>query len=337
MCPPFNRIPHIPHPNIRSAIHSVYRRMVACNFFSISTPKNALLIPGSFNTLNLCAHIKPKYKLAVTNRKGETATLSMAVNTSTIRSADESRRSLLFALATQAASQSQRFIQDLVSETFNYISPSTRFEARSLEETLMTVPNLETVQFKVLRREKEYEIREVKSFYVAETTMPGNTGFDFYGSSQGFNTLAAYLFGKNTKSEEMKMTTPVFAQKTQIDGEKMDMTTPVITKQEQDQGKWQMSFVMPSKYGENLPVPNDPSVRIRRIPEKVVAVIVFSGFVTDDEVQRRESQLRAALSKDPLVHIKENATAEVAQYNPPFTPPFMRRNEVILEVELKQD
>jgi hypothetical protein len=206
-----------------------------------------------------------------------------------------------------------------------------------LEEALMAVPDLETVPFKILRREEDYEIREVQSYYVAEATMPGNTGFDFYGSSQAFNVLAAYLFGKNKKREEMEMTTPVFVQKTQTDGEKMDMTTPVVTKQERDQGKWKMSFVLPSKYGEDLPLPDDSSVRIKLIQEKIVAVATFSGFVTDKEVRARESKLRAAVSKDPQVHVKEGASVEIAQYNPPFTLPFMRRNELSLEVEWNKD
>ncbi|KAH9302806.1 hypothetical protein KI387_014389 [Taxus chinensis] len=290
--------------------------MATGNVFSTSVLNHGFGSPASSNTLNSCTHLELKIKPVAAKSKGFIPTIIMATSSnnssSRIVSADESRLSLLFALATQAASQSQRLIQDLVSETFKYISPR-RFEARSLEEALMAVPDLETVPFKVLRREKDYEIREVQAFYVAETTMPGKTGFDFYGSSQGFNALAAYLFGKNKKNEEMEMTTPVFVQKAQIDGEKMEMTTPVITKQEQDQGKWQMSFVMPSKYGANLPIPSDPSIRIKKITEKVVAVIAFSGFVTDEEVQRRESQLRAALSKDPQVHVKENATVEVAQ------------------------
>lgn len=280
----------------------------------------------------------PKLK-PVLERNGFISTMNMTSNTSTprrIASADQLRYSLLFALASQAASQTQRFARELASETLKYINPR-RFEARSLEEALMAVPDLETVPFKVLRREGDYEIREVKSYYVAEATMPGNTGFDFYGSSQAFNVLAEYLFGKNTKREEMKMTTPVFVQKTQTDGEKMDMTTPVFTKQDQDQGKWQMSFVMPSKYGADLPLPNDSSVRIKRIPEKIVAVVAFSGFVTDKEVRDRESKLRAAVSKDPQVDVKESASVEIAQYSPPFTLPFMRRNELSLEVEWNKD
>ncbi|XP_010271648.1 PREDICTED: heme-binding-like protein At3g10130, chloroplastic [Nelumbo nucifera] len=248
----------------------------------------------------------------------------------------DARVSLVLALATQAFSLSQRILVDLADETAKYVFPK-RFESRNLEEALMTVPDLETVKFNVLKRTDEYEIREVEPYFVAETTMPGKTGFDFSGSSQSFNILAEYLFGKNTVSEKMEMTTPVFTQKTQSGGEKMEMTTPVITRQSEDQGKWQMSFLMPSKYGANLPLPKDSSVRIKEVPRKIVAVAAFSGFVTDDEVKQRESKLRDALRNDGQFQVKEDALVEVAQYNPPFTLPFNRRNEISLEVKKKDE
>ncbi|KAL0333480.1 UNVERIFIED_CONTAM: Heme-binding-like protein, chloroplastic [Sesamum angustifolium] len=140
-------------------------------------------------------------------------------------SAVESRVSLVLALAAQTSSLSQRFLMELANETAKYVFPSRRFESRSLEESLMSVPDLETVEFKVLSRNDQYEIREVESYYIAETTMPGKYGFDFAGASQSFNVLAEYLFGKNTREKQMEMTTPVFTRRIKSDGEKMDMTT----------------------------------------------------------------------------------------------------------------
>lgn len=201
----------------------------------------------------------------------------------------------------------------------------------------MSVPDLETVKFKVLSRNDKYEIREVEPYFIAETRMPGKNGFDLNGASQSFNVLAEYLFGKNTAKEKIEMTTPVLTRKTQSNGEKMEMTTPVITKRLEDEDKWQMSFVMPSKYGSNLPLPKDSSVNIREVPRKIVAVVAFSGFVTDDEVKSRESSLRSALKNDNQFQVKGGASVEVAQYNPPFTLPFTRRNEIALEVERKRE
>ncbi|XP_038702235.1 heme-binding-like protein At3g10130, chloroplastic [Tripterygium wilfordii] len=110
-----------------------------------------------------------------------------------VMSAFEVRVSLVFALASQASSLSQRILVDVASETAKYVFPK-RFENRNLEEALMAVPDLETVEYKVLSRRDEYEIREVEPYYIAETTMPGKTGFDFNGASQSFNVLAEYLF-----------------------------------------------------------------------------------------------------------------------------------------------
>ncbi|GAA0139022.1 hypothetical protein LIER_00653 [Lithospermum erythrorhizon] len=253
----------------------------------------------------------------------------------TTMSSFEANVSLVFALASQTSALSQRVLMDLANETAKYVFPRRRFESRNLEEALMSVPELETVNFKILSRNDLYEIREVEPYMIAETAMPSKDGFDFYGASQSFNVLAEYLFGKNTKKEKMDMTTPVITSRSQSDGVKMEMTTPVITKRVEDQDKWRMSFVMPSKYGSDLPLPKDSSVVIREVPKKIVAVIAFSGFVTDEEVKRRETKLRDALKYDSQFRVKEGASVEVSQYNPPFTLPFNRRNEIALEVEQK--
>ncbi|KAK3228800.1 hypothetical protein Dsin_000681 [Dipteronia sinensis] len=76
-----------------------------------------------------------------------------------------------------------------------------------------------------------------------------------------------------------------------------------------------MSFVMPAKYGADLPLPKDPSVRIKEVPGKVVAAVAISesGFVTDEEVKRRELKLRNALKDDKQFQVKRCASVEVAQ------------------------
>ncbi|XP_042041679.1 heme-binding-like protein At3g10130, chloroplastic [Salvia splendens] len=165
---------------------------------------------------------------------------SMAKTNDTTRRAAtsplEARVSLVLALAAQTSSLSQRLLMDLATETARYVFPSRRFESRNLEEELMSVPDIETVEFKVLKRNDQYEIREVESYFIAETTMPGKYGFDFAGASRSFNVLAEYLFGKNTKEKSMEMTTPVFTRqvRSEAEGEKMDMTTPVITRRVED-------------------------------------------------------------------------------------------------------
>ncbi|RCV06662.1 hypothetical protein SETIT_1G180900v2 [Setaria italica] len=266
-------------------------------------------------------------------RRGARPPRTVAVAAGARTNGAEARASLVLALISQALAASQRRAADLAAEAAKYAFPSRRFEPRTLEEALMSVPDLETVPFRVLKREADYEIREVESYFVAETTMPGRSGLDFNGSSQSFNVLASYLFGKNTASEQMEMTTPVFTRKGEPSSETMEMTTPVITKKSAGENKWKMSFVMPAKYGSNLPRPKDPSVTIKEVPSKIVAVAAFSGLVTDDDISQRESKLRESLQKDAEFRVKHDSAVEVAQYNPPFTLPFTRRNEIALEVE----
>ncbi|XVF76199.1 hypothetical protein PTKIN_Ptkin13bG0247600 [Pterospermum kingtungense] len=273
-----------------------------------SLPKTLMISSAQSPNINR-ASLNIAKSMAATDR---TATTTVAPPRRRTMSAFEARISLVFALASQASSVSQRLLMDLASETAKYVFPK-RFESRNLEEALMAVPDLETVKFKVLTSTNQYEIREVEPYFIAETTMPGKTGFDFNGASQSFNVLAEYLFGKNTSKEKMEMTTPVFTRRNQSDGERMEMTTPVITKQVENQEKWQMSFVMPSKYGSDLPLPKDPSVRIKEVPRKVVAVVAFSGFVTDEEVKQRELKLRDALENDRKFKVKKGASVEVAQ------------------------
>ncbi|KAG5583104.1 hypothetical protein H5410_053731 [Solanum commersonii] len=156
---------------------------------------------------------------------------SMAVNRSSSApaqrrngmSALEARISLVIALASQTSSLSQKLLTELANETAKYVFPKRIFESRNLEEALMSGH---------VNRYKR-DILQILPYFVAEATMPGKSGFDLNGASQSFNTLAEYLFGKNTKKESMVMTTPVITRRTQSDGEKMEMTTPVITKRVQ--------------------------------------------------------------------------------------------------------
>nr|XP_043621616.1 heme-binding-like protein At3g10130, chloroplastic isoform X1 [Erigeron canadensis] len=293
--------------------------------------------PSSYSTVTLISKSittqpPPPPPSVIVSRTKTTTTSNNSI------SAFETRLSLVFALASQTNSLSQRrkFLANLATETAKYVFPK-RFESRNLEEALMSVPDLETVKYKVLRRNDQYEIRQLEPYFVAETTMPGKYGFDLNGSSQSFNVLAEYLFGKNTANEAMEMTTPVVTRRDKSGGETMDMTTPVITKKMEDEEKWKMSFIMPSKYGSNLPLPKNSAVTIKEVPGRIVAVVAFSGFVSDEDVMRRESTLRNTLKNDSQFKVKSGASVEVAQYNPPFTLPFARRNEISLEVERKQE
>jgi DNA gyrase inhibitor GyrI len=97
---------------------------------------------------------------------------------------------------------------------------------------------------------------------------------------------------------------------------------------EKRNGNWRMHFVMPSQYTLNtLPTPNNPNVTLREIPASRYAVIKFSWFAGEAKVAKKTAELMAWLAKK---NIKPTGKPELARYNPPWTPPFLRRNEVMV-------
>lgn len=182
---------------------------------------------------------------------------------------------------------------------------------------------IEKPKYEVLRSIEsdgnDIEIRAYAPMLIAETVVEAETLSE--ASSEGFRRLAGFIFGGNRTRESVDMTAPV-------QSEKMDMTSPVGTIGEA--GRYTISFVMPSKYtAATLPIPNDPRVQIREIPARKVAALVFSGFWSSKNFARHTEALKAYLRSEAVETIGE---AQVARYNMPITPWFLRRNEVLVEI-----
>lgn len=181
---------------------------------------------------------------------------------------------------------------------------------------------VETLSYTVLSSDKEYEIRELPEHIIAETTISGN--FDD-ASGEAFNILAGYIFGKNKKKQSISMTSPVI----ENEYEKIAMTAPVV---EQDSVANQkvFSFVMPAEYTmETLPEPLNKRITIKKVESKKIAVLTFSGFYSENKINEKKQLLKQYLDRDGL----EYSTISWAGYNPPWTPPFMRRLEVWAELK----
>ncbi len=198
---------------------------------------------------------------------------------------------------------------------------------------VVSVAGIETPAYSVVRETDAYEIRQYESYIAAEVTMEGDYKRSMNG---GFRTLADYIFGNNTapegdgasESESIAMTAPVMERKSE--SEKIAMTAPVV-EQTTEEGARVVSFVMPSKYTmETLPKPNNPDVRIVEVPAKQFAVIKFSGTVSSRKAIARKQSLLDLLKRDKIETVGEPM---LAQYNPPWTPPPMRRNEVLIELK----
>ncbi|XP_058767648.1 uncharacterized protein LOC131641359 [Vicia villosa] len=167
-------------------------------------------------------------------------------------------------------------------------------------------PELESPKYQILKRTRNYEVRQYDPFVVVETNgdkLSGNTGF---------NDVAGYIFGKNSTAEKIPMTTPVFTQA--ID--------PNLS-------KVSIQIVLPSdKETKSLPNPNQETISVRKVEGGIAAVIKFSGKPTEDVVLEKEKILRSNIIKDGL---KPKAGCLLARYNDPGrTWNFIMRNEVLI-------
>jgi hypothetical protein len=183
------------------------------------------------------------------------------------------------------------------------------------------VSKVEHSDYKVTERSGNIELRDYAPMIVAEAEVEGERR---EAINKGFRIIADYIFGNNTASQKVAMTAPV----TQQGSEKIAMTAPVT--QQGDGKTWRVRFVMPSKYTmETLPKPNNSAVALKEIPAKRVAAIRFSGFNTNDNLNRHAEELNDFLSEQNLTPL---SPPTYAFYNPPWTLPFLRRNEVLVEI-----
>lgn len=182
--------------------------------------------------------------------------------------------------------------------------------------------DVETSDYEVVKSQDAIEIRQYDPMLIAEVQMIGKRE-DAIGD--GFRLLADYIFGNNIANQDISMTTPVQHQ----ENTKIAMTAPV---QQQSTGDdWQVSFVMPSEYTmDTLPKPVNDRVILKEIPAKTFAVITFSGTNSDENVLEHEKILLEYTEANDLSVI---GTPKYAFYNPPWTLPPMRRNEVMIEIQ----
>ncbi|XP_014632132.1 uncharacterized protein [Glycine max] len=153
-------------------------------------------------------------------------------------------------------------------------------------------PELESPKYQILKRTENYEVRQYNPFIVVETNG------DKLSGSTGFNDVAGYIFGKNSTTEKIPMTTPVFTETNDADLSKVSI-----------------QIVLPlDKETESLPNPNQETVRLRKVEGGIAAVMKFSGKPTEDTVREKEKTLRANIIKDGL---KPQSGCLLARYNDP--------------------
>jgi hypothetical protein len=184
---------------------------------------------------------------------------------------------------------------------------------------------VEEPRYQTLLQQGGCSLRVYAPMIVAETLVEGTMG---QASNAGFRRIAGYIFGHNHArsgggTEKIAMTAPVVIEP---ESQQIPMTAPVTL--EPSAGRWRLQFVMPSSYTlATLPVPEDGAVHLREIPEQRYAVISFSGLVDAGKMRSKSALLQQWMNQHSLI---ATGTPQLARYNPPWTLPFLRRNEILI-------
>ena len=174
--------------------------------------------------------------------------------------------------------------------------------------------------FTLVTQEGDFEVRDYPALVVAEVTV---TGDQKESANKGFRLLAGYIFGGNVPKQSIAMTAPVAQQRA---GDKIAMTAPVV--QTPQNGAWVVRFTMPRSYTlATLPKPNDPAVRLREVAAARFAVVRFSGWANQTDFDTKAAALHEFIKAH---HLRAAGPPSLAQYNPPWTLWFARRNEVMI-------
>ena len=193
------------------------------------------------------------------------------------------------------------------------ITLTTAMPAHAIDEPAFTVVQITDV----------FEVRQYAPYLVAEVLVPGPVN---EAGSQGFNLLGGYIFGKNKGERKLEMTAPVTQQA--APPVKLEMTAPVT--QTATPGGFLVQFVMPKGYTlATLPEPLDARVKLREVPGGRVAVIRFSGTWSQSTYGEHLEKLRSALAAADMATTGEPVSS---RYNSPFSLPFLRRNEIWLNL-----
>ena len=175
---------------------------------------------------------------------------------------------------------------------------------------------VQTVNYEVVKKLDKVEIRQYPKIVIAKV---------LNSESDNFGLLFRFISGNNIQKEKVKMTTPVVSQD---DSQEIKMTSPVLSELS---NRGYMAFVMPSEMTmENTPLPMDSRVNIEEIPSRLVAVLRFSGSWSEKHFEEKTNEL---LQKLANAKVKTAGKVFTMLYNPPFTPSFLRRNEVAIEVK----
>ncbi|MCW4114261.1 heme-binding protein [Aurantimonas sp. MSK8Z-1] len=171
----------------------------------------------------------------------------------------------------------------------------------------------EEPDYDAVRQDGDVEIRDYDGMVIAETI---KSGYHEKARRNGFETLADYIFAHNRPGKKIAMTAPVMQQLAESEGRTKG---------------WAVRFVMPKKYTkESLPLPGSSDVTLKEVPARRMVAIRFSGNFTASLASKKLMALYNYLADENL---KQKGDPIYAFYNPPWTPGFLKRNEILIEIE----
>lgn len=173
----------------------------------------------------------------------------------------------------------------------------------------------ETPNYRVVAEREGYEIRAYETMIVAEVQMPDPYRSALYG---GFRQLADYISGANDQEHSISMTAPVLHRERNTD---------------EGETRHVVGFVMPRSYDlETLPAPRNAEIRLEALPPRSYAALSFSWWATEGKVEEKRAELERLLADD---NVRADGPFILAQYDPPWRLPFLRRNEILVELAVE--
>ena len=195
--------------------------------------------------------------------------------------------------------------------------------------SLFGVRSYEEAAYTVISSQEPFEMRAYGETMVAETVVRDSTYAE--AGRVSHERLFGYISGENVSELEISMTAPVIAKAETLpeSGEEMEMTSTVVEKE--GGNTWRYQFVLPKQYTEeNAPLPLNPEVKLLSIPPKKVAAIRYSGSWNESLLNEKTDLLIGWIEDNNLTAISPPRSA---RYDPPWTLWFLRKNEVLVDVQ----
>lgn len=189
--------------------------------------------------------------------------------------------------------------------------------------SIFGISSVDEAGYDVLKDNANIQIRQYKPLLTAQTEVEANYET---ASSKAFQRLFDYISGNNKAQQKIAMTAPVIQEK---QAQEIAMTAPVF--QEKSGKIWFMSFVLPADYTlTTAPIPLDSMIVLKEVPSKKVAVLTYTGFLSEHVIEEKANELKNWLTEQGY---KSQSTPRSAGFDPPWTLPFLRRNEIHIDIE----